>query len=113
MHELSLAQSVVEIICEEAQRHELARIDGFRLEVGELRAVVPELLYICLGFTTKGTPAEGAAVQIDEVPGRARCPTCGLEFSIHELLFLCPACEHVGGEILAGEELRVVELEGE
>jgi hypothetical protein len=44
MHELSLATEVVRIICDEAGRHGLARVERYRLEVGQLRAVVPELL---------------------------------------------------------------------
>ena len=113
MHELSLAHSVVEILNEEARRHQLRSILGYRLEVGVLRAVVPELLCTCLGYASKGTLAEHAEVLIDEVGGEARCGACGMKFTIDDLLFLCPSCGQVGGEILAGEELRIVELEGE
>jgi hydrogenase nickel incorporation protein HypA/HybF len=113
MHELSLANSVVQILCEEAQRHQIRRVTRFSVEVGLLRAVVPELLVTCLGFAGKGTAVEGAEVQMHEVQGRARCPECGLEFAVDEIVFLCPRCERVGGEIVAGQELRVTELEGE
>ena len=113
MHELSLAHSVVDILCEEGRRHQLEAITSFRLEVGVLRAVVPDLLRTCLGYASKGTLVESATVIIDEVAGKARCNACNCEFTVDDLLFLCPECGQVGGKILAGEELRVVDLEGE
>ncbi len=113
MHELSLAHSVVEILCEEGRRNQLETITSFRLEVGVLRAVVPDLLRTCLGYASKGTLVESAAVIIDEVAGEARCNSCHFQFAVDDLLFLCPECGQVGGKILSGEELRVIELEGE
>lgn len=113
MHELSLAQGVLEILTEEAARHNVQRIERLSLRVGQLRAVVPELLRTGLEYAGQGTAAEGAVVEIEQVAGRARCPDCGLEYDIEELLFLCPGCQRVGGEILAGQELQIVEFEGD
>ncbi len=113
MHELSLAQNVIQILCEEAESHQIQHIHTIKLQVGLLRGVVPDLLKSCLGFASEGTVAEKAAVEIEEIPGRARCPRCGLEFGIDDILICCPQCEQVGGDILAGEELKVVEFEGE
>ena len=69
MHELSLATEVVRIVCEEARRHGLGRIERFRLEVGQLRAVVPELLRNGIEFASRGTAADGAAVELAELSG--------------------------------------------
>lgn len=113
MHELSLAHSVVEILLDEGRRNQLNVITSFRLEVGVLRAVVPDLIRTCLGYASKDTIVEGAEVILDVVGGKARCNSCSFEFTVDDLLFLCPECGQVGGKILSGEELRVVELEGE
>ena len=113
MHELSLAKGVVDILCEEAARHEVSRIQQVRLRVGVLRAVVPDLLRTGMEYASDGTAASGATVEIEEVAGRARCPDCQHEYDIAELLFLCPRCERLGGEILAGQELQIVEFEGD
>ena len=112
MHELALAHSVVEILCEEAERHGLRRIDGFTLRVGQLRAVVPELLQSCMAIASRGTPAEGARMELDVVAGQARC-RCGAEFAIDELLFLCPRCGKPGAAVTRGQELALVEIEGD
>jgi len=113
MHELSLARAVVDILEEEARRHGVHRVERVLLRVGALRAVVPELLRTGMTFAARGTVAEDARVQIEEIPGRARCPACGSTFPVEELYFLCPACGRMGGEVLAGQELQVVEFEGD
>jgi hydrogenase nickel incorporation protein HypA/HybF len=113
MHELSLAVEVVRIVCDEAERHGLGRIERYRLEVGQLRAVVPEMLSTGLAVASHGTRAEGAEVELVEVAGRARCQACGLEFAAPDVLMVCPGCGQFGGEVLAGSELRVTEIEGE
>jgi hydrogenase nickel incorporation protein HypA/HybF len=113
MHELSLAQGVIEILVQEARRHDITRIERVRLRVGVLRAVVPELLQTGLEFVSQGTPAEGAQAIIEQVQGRARCRACGLEFEVSDPWIVCPGCEQVGGEILAGQELQIVDFEGD
>ena len=113
MHELALAQNIVEIVSEEAAQHGLGRVDRLALRIGELRAVVPELLETCLEIAGRGTVAEGAKLELEVVPGRARCISCDEQFPVAELLFLCPKCNQPGGEITAGQELRLVELEGD
>jgi hydrogenase nickel incorporation protein HypA/HybF len=113
MHELSLAHEVIQILSDEAGQHGVSRIVRFSLEVGQLRGVVPELMRTCLEIASRGTAAEGALIELGEIAGRARCTSCGHEFAIADVLILCPACDHAGGEIVSGDELRVLELEGE
>jgi hydrogenase nickel incorporation protein HypA/HybF len=113
LHELSLAYDVVQILCEEGRRNDITRIERFRLEVGSLRAVVPDFLRTSLEFASKGTMAEGAIVDIIKVEGRALCTGCGHEYAAEEIFHCCPLCQRTGGRILAGEELRIIDLEGE
>ncbi len=113
MHELSLAKGVVDILCEEAARHEVTSIETVLLRIGVLRAVVPDLLRTGMEYASEGTAAAGARLEIEQVPGKARCPDCAHEYDIEELLFVCPQCGRLGGEILAGQELQIVEFEGD
>lgn len=113
MHELALAHDLVQILCEEARRHGLERIQRIKLRVGALRAVVPELLSTSMEFASKGTVAEGTAVDLEVVQAQVRCPDCRHEYEVTQILFVCPQCERLGGELLSGQELTLVELEGE
>ena len=107
MHELALMESVVEAVCERLPEQ---RVTAVRLEVGRLTAVVPEALRFCFDVCTRGTPLEGAALEIIDVAGRGRCRSCGHELCLESLFALCP-CGGMDIEVAAGEELRLKEVE--
>ena len=75
MHELSITRNVV-AICAEQARGKVTRVT---LEIGKLSAVLPEAVRFCFDVCAKGTPIEGARLEIIETPGRGRCRDCGGE----------------------------------
>ena len=107
VHELSIAQSVVEAVCERAGER---RVSSVRLEVGQLCAVVPHSLLFCFDVVTAGTHAEGASLRIDEIATSARCKSCGVMFSPPDMFLLCE-CGSADVEVLAGRELRILSME--
>ena len=74
MHELSIAQSIVEMVCERAGE---ARVHRLTLVIGKLSAVMPDALRFCFDVCAEGTVLEGAALEIIEPRGRGRCPIAG------------------------------------
>jgi len=107
MHELVVAESIVAAVEEKVSTHRVASV---RLQLGDLSGVVAEALRFCFDLCTEGTALEGAVLEIDEVPGLARCRGCGSELSIESLLDLC-SCGTADLELLAGQELRIKEVE--
>ena len=108
MHELSIAQAVVQI----ASRHAAGRrVSKVELKVGHLRQVVPSALGFACELLTNGTPLEGAELQIEEIPARGRCRECGAETELHGFPFQCGRCGGIDLELQAGEELLVDALE--
>ena len=107
MHELGIALQVVDVLAERAQG---ARVTRVVLEVGALSAVLPDALRFCFGLATEGTVAEGAQLEIVEKPGRARCCACGGELELSRPFGRC-ACGSSELEWVAGEELRIFEME--
>jgi hydrogenase nickel incorporation protein HypA/HybF len=69
MHELSIALSIVDIACEEAERHGSTRVHATHLKLGPLAGVVRESLLSAYELACEGTPLEGSQLVIDEVPG--------------------------------------------
>jgi hydrogenase nickel incorporation protein HypA/HybF len=67
MHELQIAESVVEMLHECRQGRGVRRV---RLLVGRRWTVVPDTLQFCFELATVGTPIEGAELKIDWGPGR-------------------------------------------
>jgi hydrogenase nickel incorporation protein HypA/HybF len=113
MHELSLAQSILDIVEQEMTRHGASRVNVIRLDVGEFTAVVPESLSFCFEVIAKGTPLEGVKLELNPVPLTGRCKGCGEEFKIQAFNFTCPRCEAKDIETIAGKELQIKEIEAE
>jgi hydrogenase nickel incorporation protein HypA/HybF len=113
MHEMSIAQSLLNIILQEGETHQVRRVVSVALKVGELSSVVPESLRFCFELIAQGTIVEGAELQIERVPVTCRCEDCGTEFSVEHLIFICPSCHSRRVEVLSGRELNIQSLEAE
>jgi hydrogenase nickel incorporation protein HypA/HybF len=107
MHELGIAQQLVEIASESARG---ARIVRVVVEVGKLAAVLPDALQFCFEAASAGTPAEGATLTIVEVPGVAICRSCGSRVELVRPFGQC-SCGNTNLDWQSGEELRIRELE--
>ena len=113
MHEMAIAQSIIDIVEQEMARHGVTKVKTIRLVVGEFTAVVPDSLSFCLEIITKETPLEGVEIEMEQVPLTGRCKSCGQEFPIQEYKFICPQCGSKEVEAVAGKELFVKEIEAE
>ena len=107
MHEMALTQSLVEAVCEHAAGR---RVHSVKLEVGALCAVVPDAMTFCFELATEGTVADGARLDVDILPGAARCRSCGARFELSDPILLCP-CGSADVEVLAGRDLRILSME--
>ena len=112
MHEMGIALQIIEI-AKSSLPPDLAdaRVERINLRVGKLAAVVPSSLRFCFEVAAKGTPLEGAALAIEEVPVDARCNDCGRQWTIEGPVFSCPDCGGGSIEMLSGRELDIVSLE--
>ncbi len=113
MHELSIAQALADSILEQIDRHGVSRVVGVRLRIGQLRGVVADCVTFYLDTLLENTAAEGARIEVEEVPVRLYCAACDLEAEAPAIWALsCPQC-HGPAEIRAGKELTLVSLEAE
>ena len=113
MHEMSLAENVLQIIEESARTQKFRRVRTVVLEIGQLAAVEPEAMRFCFDAVTGGSIAEGALLEIIEIPGEGRCDTCGEAVAMQEPYGLCPACGSPHLQVVAGDRMRVKNLEVE
>jgi hydrogenase nickel incorporation protein HypA/HybF len=107
VHELAIAESVLDTITKRIGERSVREI---RLEVGRLSGVSADALRFCFELAAADTTADGAALVIEEPPGRAHCVTCGEEFVVEDPILLC-GCGSSDVRILAGEELRILSVE--
>jgi len=113
MHEMSLAESIREIVDDARGQDPFVRVRTIVLALGELAAVEPDSLRFCFEAVMKGGPAEGAELRIEEVPGQGYCPACACSVALHALYDACPACGAYGVQVTGGSRMQVLELEVE
>lgn len=112
MHELSVAQGLIDLACEAAEREGDVRVTRLTVRIGRLSGVVREALEFAFDLAAEGTLCQGAALATEEVPVTVRCPICREVKSLKDdYAFICPTCESPTPEILSGRELELLSLE--
>jgi len=111
MHELALAQGVVDIVEAQARVESFTRVRRIVLTVGALSHVEPEALRFGFESASRGTRAEGAELRIDRPEGGGTCMGCGEDVTLTQRGDACPRCGSYQVLVTSGEELRVAELE--
>lgn len=107
MHELSIAQSMVEAVLEQTSSD---RVLAVHLEIGKLSGVEVDSIRFCFDVVTRGTRLEGARLSIDQPAGHGRCRDCGARFDVASLLSGCP-CGSLDVELSSGDQVRIRHVE--
>lgn len=110
MHEMSLAEGVLDLVVAAARREAAMRVRLVVLEIGQLSAVEPEALRFCFDAVTRDTLAADAVLEIEEVPGSGWCAHCAATVPMAERYSECPQCGGYPLQPTAGTEMRVREI---
>lgn len=115
MHEMSLIESIMNILADERARQNLGRITKVTLTNGKLAGVVTDALLFGWEALTPGTQFEGCEIEIHETPLVLRCFSCKKEFQAESaMLAACPACgQEIGHEVISGREFLIENIEVE
>lgn len=111
MHEMSLAEGVLQLVEETALRERAQRVKLVVLEIGRLSSVEPEALKFCFEAVTHGSIAQDARLEILDVPGAGWCMPCGETVLMTESYGACPKCGSYQVQPTDGTEMRVKEIE--
>lgn len=111
MHEMSLCESILDIIKDRAAEDRFTSVTRVCLEVGPFSAVEPEALRFGFDIVMRGSIAEGARLEIAIPDGTALCLTCLETVTIRHRLDLCPTCGSGALQVQTGEALRITALE--
>lgn len=107
MHELSITQSVVDVV---TRRTGADRVTRVHLEIGKLSGIVPDSVRFCFELIAADTPLAGAVLEIDEPQGQGHCRSCGDDFELRDLVLLC-LCGSTDVQLVGGTELAVKSVE--
>jgi len=113
MHEMSLVEGVRGLIEDAAAREGFHRVKQVRVEIGQLSGVEREAFEFCFDVAMRGGVSDGAALEVIATPGRGRCPDCGREGALAVVYDPCEHCGALPVEVIAGTEMRVIDLEVE
>ncbi len=110
MHEMSLAEGVLQLIEEAAREQGFTRVHAVRLEIGQLAGVEAEALCFCLDSVLQGSLAEGARIEVEHTPGAGWCMHCGRTVPLAALYDPCPHCGGYQVQPTDGMQMRVKDL---
>ncbi len=112
MHELSIACSIIETV--EENLPPKATATKIFLKIGAMSGVVKDALLFSFEIAAEGTPVQGAALEIEEIPVVVHCDDCDVDSELgNPPIFRCANCGELTGKILQGKELDVVSIEVE
>lgn len=111
MHELSILVEVARIVEEQAKQNNVDRVKAIVLQVGELSSVVPKFMEEYFPNVVDENPLfKDTALEIEIIPGIARCQKCKTEFNIVENEGYCPNCGSFDKDLICGEEFFIKEI---
>jgi hydrogenase nickel incorporation protein HypA/HybF len=111
MHEMSLAEGILQLVEDTARREQATSVKSVVLEIGRLSAVEPEALKFCFAAVTRGSIAQEARLDVIDVPGVGYCLACRATVMMEALYGACPKCGSYQLQATGGTEMRVKEIE--
>ena len=114
MHELSMAQGIINAVIETAEGNNATEVNEVTIELGRLAMVNPEQLEFILGVLVENTILEDAKIVFEEIPVEIECRECKFhgnaivdEKDHYAPMIQCPECESYAVEILNGKDIVV------
>ena len=111
MHELSMAQGIINAVLETAEANNATEVNEVTVE---LAMINPEQLEFILGVLIENTIMEDAKIVFEEIPAEIECNDCKfhgeaiLDDSDHYApLVKCPECDSLSVETLNGKDIVV------
>jgi len=111
MHELSVCQSLLAEVERVADAHGATEVTGLVVAVGPLSGVEAPLLSRAFSVARAGTIAEGAMLDIEEMPVVVWCEACGTETAVAANALLCGQCGRWKVDLKSGNELLLKSVE--
>lgn len=112
MHELSLIESLLNIVNDYAQTDGFQRVNTLKLSFGRLSCLDRQCLEFAFSVQSVGTKAEGAILDFEILPARIHCLDCQQEMAVEEAWDHCPSCRSQEVILTGGtEELKLLEMD--
>lgn len=111
MHELSLAKELIDIAITYGKKNNGRKIISLKFKYGKISMIEPECFSFYFDELSKGTMAEGAVIEFEEVPLRIECNCCFKISEPEELIMICPFCGQSNVKLINGNEMFLESIE--
>jgi hydrogenase nickel incorporation protein HypA/HybF len=111
MHEMALCESIRQILEEQARTARFDRVERVRLAIGALSGVEVEALRFGFDVVMRGSVAQDAKLEIEDVPGVAWCMPCAQSVEICARYDACPHCGSYQLQVTGGADMTIREVE--
>ena len=118
MHELSMAQGIINTVLETSEANDATEVKKVVVEIGKLAMINPEQLLFMMNVLVEDTIMEDAKIEIVDIPVEIECAECGHkgngkvdEEDHYAPMIECPKCESNALRILNGQDIIVKSIE--
>lgn len=113
MHELSVTESILNVVLKHAKTNGAEKVLTISLKIGELSELVGDCIQHYFDYLSKGTIAEGAAIEVERAPIVFQCKDCNNTFEVSfrdTKDFACPACSGMKVTLISGREFYIKDI---
>jgi hydrogenase nickel incorporation protein HypA/HybF len=111
VHEIGIANSILEAVREEAARHGAACVRSICVRIGTLAGVDADALRFGFDALTRDTDLAELELEIELCPRMHRCPACSAEFVVADYECCCPRCGEEKTQFVSGDQLELAYME--
>ncbi|MBD3419689.1 MAG: hypothetical protein GF398_06185 [Chitinivibrionales bacterium] len=109
MHELSIAQSICDIIIESLG--EAQPLSKVHVTIGPLSGIAPEALDFCFSEVVDTRMLGKPELIMNKPRAHASCKSCGKTYAVQDMYAVCPDCGSFDRSLQTGFEFTVDSVE--
>jgi hydrogenase nickel incorporation protein HypA/HybF len=111
MHELSVSESILEIVLRHGQEHNAKKITDIYLVIGDLSSIIDESIEFYWNYISENTIASDAHLHFKRIQAKLKCVECSTEYQLTDSNLPCPNCNSSNVQVIAGEEFYLDAIE--
>jgi hydrogenase nickel incorporation protein HypA/HybF len=111
MHEMSICESILQIMEDQAKAQDFTKVEAIRLEIGPFSGIELEALRFSYEVVTRNTLADGSRLDVIETKAEAWCMECAKTVQINERYDPCPTCGGHQLQVTSGDEMKIKDME--
>ena len=111
MHELSVAQNIIEIIQQSVSKQSWNQVRAVHVEIGAMAGIVPDSLKFSFEAITEESAFRGSQLIIECIPFRIHCCSCSADTENEDGFAVCGECGCTNVKIVSGTELQIKNIE--